>query len=176
MRSRRWGAHGATPILHEHQRHTRTHETLTHVTLAQHPSSLTWGHPHAHSTTVCSLHGGNGKIAHALTTPNRTQGSSLIAPLTHHFTDGQFCDHIRRRPISGQRKHASRQPQPLPPEIPQAERALAPSRRIRPPCPRQREASELGIAADSHSERCVCPSSPPHASCGTRAAKVDKTR
>jgi hypothetical protein len=31
-----------------------------------------------------------------------------VAPLTHHFTDGQFCDHTRRRPISGQRKHASR--------------------------------------------------------------------
>ena len=79
-----------------------------HNSLAQHPSSLTWGHPHAHSTAVCSLHGGSGTIAHALTTLSRTQGSSLIAPLTHHFTDGQFCDHTRRRPISGQRKHASR--------------------------------------------------------------------
>ena len=80
---------------------------------SRHNSSTTsvipyWGHPHAHSTAVCSLHGGSGTIAHALTTLSRTQGSSLIAPLTHHFTDRQFCDHTRRRPISGQRKHASR--------------------------------------------------------------------
>ena len=110
MRGLRLARTRRTPILHEHQRHdSHAHETLTHVTtLAQHPSSLTWGHPHAHSTAVCSLHGGSGTIAHALTTLSRTQGSSLIAPLTHHFTDGQFCDHTRRRPISGQRKHASR--------------------------------------------------------------------
>ena len=95
-----------------------------------------------------------------------------VAPLTHHFTDGQFCDHTRRRPISGQRKHASRSR-----SRPKSHRPSEPSpRRIRPPCPRQRETSELDIAADSPSERCVCPSSPPHASCGTRAAKVDKTR
>ena len=88
MRSR--GAHGALrscmniSTAYSHSRNADSRHTST----TSRPSSLTvaWGHPHAHSTTVICvqpartvvlwLHGGNGTIAHALTTPNRTKGRS----------------------------------------------------------------------------------------------------